>query len=180
MPVAQYRPDSSAILYRVDADSLAVHRQFEVQDHIGGLVLDKTTHRLVGNSWGSRRFYAWALDGTQKDTWLNADHYVDDQDCEYVESAKMLCGGVTNLPQTPSAGGASATYELGGMSLTDLGSHRILHEVPFQRWSTAGHVLTRNPLKLTAQGSTLDLWAAPDNGDEGNGTELFHLRADVS
>ena len=177
VPVAQYRPNSSAILYRVDAQNLAVHKQFEVHDHIGGLVLDETTHRLVGNSWGSRRFYSWSLDGKQTGTWLNPDHYVDAQDCQYVVSAKMLCGGVTNLPQTPSAGGAAGTYELGGMALTDLSSHRILHEVPFQKWSTAGHVMTRNPLKLTASGGTLDLWAAPDNGDEGNGTELFHFRA---
>ncbi|MGZ6745568.1 MAG: DUF6454 family protein [Nocardioides sp.] len=177
VPVAQYRPNSSAEIFRVDAQTLAVHKQFEVKDHIGGIVLDKTTHRLVGNNWGSRRFYSWTLQGKQTGTWLNPDHYVDAQDCEYVEAAKMLCGGVTNLPQTPAAGGAAGTYELGGMALTDLQSHRILHEVPCQQWSTAGHVMTRNPLKLTASGGTLDLWAAPDNGDEGNGTELFHFRA---
>jgi len=179
VPVAQYRPNSSAIIYRVDADSLAVHKQFTVQDHIGGIVMDPTTHHLVGNTWGSRRFYAWQPDGTQVDTWLNANHFVDDQDCEYVPAGKMLCGGVTNLPQTPSAGGAGATYELGGMSLTDLHSHTILHEVPFQKWSSAGHVMTRNPLKVYANGSTLDLWAAPDNGEETNGTELFHFQANV-
>ena len=174
VPVAQYRPNSSALIYKVDARTLEVSKQFEVPDHIGGLVLDPTTHHLVGNSWGSRRFYSWTLDGTQTDSWLNPDHYVDAQDCEYVATAKMLCGGVTNLPQAP---GATGSYELGGMGLTDLRTHRILHEVPFQKWSTAGHVMTRNPLKLTADGSTLDLWAAPDNGDEGNGTELWHFRA---
>lgn len=31
VPVAQYRPDSSAIIYRVDAKSLDVHKQFEVK-----------------------------------------------------------------------------------------------------------------------------------------------------
>ena len=91
----------------------------------------------------------------------------------------MLCGGVTNLPQTPTAGGTAATYELGGMALLDLGDRRILHEVPFQQWSTAGHVATRNPLKLTAHGSHLVLRVAPDNGDEGNGTELLTYEADV-
>lgn len=179
VPVAQYRPDSSAIIYKVNASTLEVEKKFEVQDHIGGIVLDPTTNRLVGNTWGSRRFYAWTPDGSQTDSWLNADHYVDAQDCEYVASAKMLCGGVTNLPQTPTAGGSTGVYELGGMALTDLHSHRILHEVPFQKWSAAGHVMTRNPLKLAANGNTIDLWAAPDNGDEGNGTELWHFRATV-
>lgn len=179
VPVAEYRPNSSSIIYRVDATSLDVDRQFDVPDHIGGIVLDETKHRLVGNTWGSRRYDAWTLDGRQTQTWLNPSHFIDAQDCQYVPAGKMLCGGVANLPQTPSAGGASSVYELGGMSLTDLKTHAILHEVPFQKWSSAGHVMTRNPLKLAATGHTIDLWAAPDNGEEANGTELWHFRATV-
>ena len=92
----------------------------------------------------------------------------------------MICGGITNLPQTPSAGGDNATYELGGVSMIDLRSHDVLREVPFQKWSSAGHVMTRNPVKLAASGNQLTLWAAPDNGEEANGTELFTYRASVS
>jgi len=177
VPVAQYRPDSSAIVYRVNASTLGVTRQFEVKDHIGGIVLDQTTGHLVGNSWGSRRFYEWTSAGRQTNTWENPSFFVDYQDCQYVPSAKMICGGVTNLPQTPSAGGGNATYELGGIAMIDLRSHHVLREVPFQQWSTAGHVMTRNPLKLAADGDQLTLWAAPDNGDEGNGTEVFTYQA---
>lgn len=180
VPVAEYRPDSSAILYRVDASTLKVTRAFDVDDHIGGIVLDKTTGHLVGNTWGSRRFYEWTRGGRQLSTWQNIGFFVDYQDCQYVRAAKMLCGGVTNLPQTPVAGGASAVYELGGMALIDLRTHRTLREVPFQKWSTAGHVMTRNPLKLAAHGNRIDLWAAPDNGDEGAGTEVFHYQATVT
>ena len=179
VPVAQYRPDSSAIIYRIDARTLKVHEQFRVHDHIGGLVPDATSGHLVGNNWGSRRFYEWTLSGSQRDAWDNASHFIDYQDCQYVARAKMLCGGVTNLPQTPTAGGTAATYELGGIALLDLRDHRILHEVPFQQWSSAGHVVTRNPLKLHADGGHLTLWAAPDNGDEGHGTELLTYTADV-
>lgn len=179
VPVAQYRPDSSAIVYRVDATSLQVTKQFEAPDHIGGIVLDETTGHLVGNNWGSRRFYEWTPKGRRVDAWDNASHFVDYQDCQYVASAKMLCGGVTNLPQTPASGGSGATYELGGLGLIDLRSHAIVHEVPFQKWSTAGHVMTRNPLKVAADGNRLSLWAAPDNGDEGSGTELYTFEAAV-
>ena len=63
VPVAQYRPDRSAIIYRVDAATLAVHKQFDVNDHIGGIVMDKPTGHLVGNTWGSRRFAEWDLPG---------------------------------------------------------------------------------------------------------------------
>lgn len=180
VPVAQYRPNSSAIIYRVNATTLRVTRGFEVEDHIGGIVLDKVTHRLVGNTWGSRRFYEWKLDGRETDSWANTSYFIDYQDCQYVPASKMLCGGVTNLPQTPAAGGNSVAYELGGMALIDLDTHQTLRELPLQLWSTAKHVISRNPFKLAAQGNTLDLWAAPDNGEEANGTELLHYRAVVT
>jgi uncharacterized protein DUF6454 len=179
VPVAQYRPNSSAIIYRVDAASLRVHKQFTVRDHFGGIVLDKTTGHLVGNTWGSRRFVEWNQHGRQLAAWANTSFFIDYQDCQYVPDAKMICGGVTNLPQTPTAGGTAATYELGGLALIDLHTHAVLREVPLQQWSTAGHVITRNPLKLAAHGRDLTLWAAPDNGDEGNGTEILTYRATV-
>jgi len=179
VPVAQYRPDSSAIIYRVDAKTLDVHKQFEVKDHFGGIVLDKQTGHLVGNTWGSRRFAEWDLQGKQLATWQNPNYFIDYQDCQYVPASKMLCGGITNLPQTPAAGGTAGTYELGGMAMIDLKSHGVTRDVPFQQWSTAGHVATRNPFKMTADGDHLTLKVAPDNGDEGNGTEILTYEATV-
>ena len=179
VPVAQYRPDSSAIIYRVDSRTLAVHEPFRVGDHIGGIVLDRVTGALVGNTWGSRRFYEWTSRGNERATWLNDSHFVDYQDCQYVARRKMLCGGVTNLPQTPTAGGAATTYELGGMALLDLPTVASCTRCPSSNGRAGGHVATRNPLKLTAAGSHLMLRVAPDNGDEGNGTELLTYEADV-
>ena len=180
VPVAQYRPDSSAIIYKVDAQTLDVHKQFEVKDHFGGIVLDKQTGHLIGNTWGSRRFAEWDLQGKQLSTWENPNYFIDYQDCQYVPNARMLCAGVTNLPQTAQAGGTAATYELGGMAMIDLKSHAVTREVPFQQWSTAGHVATRNPFKMTADGNHLTMTVAPDNGDEGNGTEILTYAADVT
>lgn len=177
VPVAEYRPDSAAIVYRVDAATLAVHREFEARDHIGGLVHDQVTGRLVGNSWGSRRFYEWNAQGRQLDRWLNDSHFVDYQDCQYVADRKALCGGVAGLPQTPTATGS---YELGGLALLDLRTRSVLHETPFQQWSTAGHVMTRNPVEVHAEGQHLTLYAAPDDGGEVAGTELFTYEADVT
>jgi hypothetical protein len=179
VPVAQYRPNSSAIIYKVDATTLDVNKQFEVKDHFGGIVLDKQTGHLVGNTWGSRRFAEWDLQGKELATWENPNYFIDYQDCQYVPNAKMLCAGVTNLPQTPPAGGTAATYELGGMAMIDLKSHGVTREAPFQKWSTAGHVATRNPFKMTAAGNLLTMKVAPDNGEEGNGTEILTYEADV-
>ncbi|GAB3556930.1 DUF6454 family protein [Arthrobacter alkaliphilus] len=180
IPVAEYRPNSSAIIYRVDANTLDVHKQFEVKDHFGGIVMDKQTGHLVGNTWGSRRFAEWDLQGKQLSTWENPNYFIDYQDCQYVPNSQMLCGGVTNLPQTPAAGGTGATYELGGMAMMSLKSHSVIRDVPFQHWSTAGHVATRNPFKMTAEGNHLTLKVAPDNGDEGNGTEILTYEATVT
>ncbi len=180
VPVAQYRPNSSAIIYSIDATTLAVHKQFQVGDHIGGIIRDEQTGHLIGNNWGSRRFYEWDLAGHQIATWDNPSFFVDYQDCQHLADRKMICGGISNLPQTPTAGGTNATYELGGVGLTDLRSHDIVHEVPFQQWSTAGHVATRNPFKIAANGNTLTMSVAPDNGDEGNGTEILTYQATIN
>ncbi len=180
VPVAQYRPNSSAIIYRVDATSFQVTKQFQVPDHFGGIVMDQRTGHLVGNTWGSRRFAEWNLRGKQLKTWDNPNFFIDYQDCQYAATSKMLCAGVTNLPQTPNAGGATATYELGGIALIDISKQTLLRDVPFQKWSTAGHVATRNPFKMTADGNHLTMRVAPDNGDEGNGTEILTYQATVT
>ena len=176
LPVAEYRPDSHAIIYKVNGQTLEPRKMFTVDDHIGGVVRDQETGHLVGQSWGSRRFYDWTVAGEQKARWLNDSHVVDYQDCEYVVSRKMLCSGVAGLPAQP---GASTAYELGGFALLDLGSRRILHEVPTQLWSTAGHVVTRNPTDLDAVGSHLTMYAAPDDFGEGNDTEILTYEAEV-
>ncbi|AGL13567.1 DUF6454 family protein [Actinoplanes sp. N902-109] len=173
VPVAQYRPDSTAEIYRIDIRTLRVSKLFAVQDHIGGIVYDPTRGRFVGNNWGSRTFYEWSPSGRQLTTWPNPTNVLDFQDCQYLPAGKMACGGITSLPQTPAAGGSTASYELGGITLIDLHRRTIINEFPFQQWSAAGHVMTRNPVKLAVTGSTLTMWAAPDNGEETAGTQIY-------
>ena len=180
VPVAQYRPGSSAEIDHVDLRTLKVTRLFTVPDHIGGIVYDETRHRLVGNNWGSRTFYEWTPGGRPITTWKNPTNLLDFQDCQYVPAGRMACTGVTALPQTPTAGGTTTAYELGGITLLDLHRRTIVNEIPFQQWSSAGHVMTRNPVKIAADGNVLTLWAAPDNGEEIAGTEIYTWRAEVT
>jgi hypothetical protein len=49
---------------------------------------------------------------------------------------------------------------------------RILHQVPFPVFSTAGHVVTHNPVAPEVRDGVLRLFAAPDDADEGAGTQL--------
>lgn len=176
MPVAEYRPDSRAIIYRIDTQTWEVKEIMRVADHIGGVILDQKRNLLVGQSWGSRRFYEWTLDGRQVSKRMNPSHFVDYQDCEYVKTAKMLCTGITNLPPAP---GSNKPYELGGAAMIDLRNGRILHEAPIQLWSTAGHVVTRNPVDIDARGRHLTMYAAPDDAGEGKGTQVLVYEADV-
>lgn len=177
VPVAEYRPNSSALVYKVDATTLAVTKEFEVRDHIGGLVMDRVTGHLAGVSWGSRRLYEWTAGGRQVEVRDNPGFFIDYQDCQYAETRQMVCGGVAGLPQTPAAGGGS--YELGGLALIDLGTGQVAREVPFPQFSRAGHVTTRNPVELVPEGDRLTAWTAPDDGDEGAGTELLTYTATV-
>ena len=181
VPVAQYRPDSSAIIYRVNVRSPEGRRAVpRARTTSAGSCATRppdtwsaTTGVRAASTTGRR-------DGRQRQR-LGEPEPLRRLPGLPVRRRRRRCSaaGSRTCPQTPAAGGAAATYELGGMALIDLRTHAVLHEVPFQQWSTAGHVMTRNPLKLAADGKQLTMYAAPDNGEEGNGTELFTFRTDV-
>src|SRR4029453_12836282 len=61
VPVAEYRPDSRSIIYRVDPKTMKGTEVLRFADHIGAIVHDTDDHTLHGVSWGSRRFYRWKL-----------------------------------------------------------------------------------------------------------------------
>ena len=172
VPVAQYRPDSRGIVYTVDPTTYEVRKRFSYEDHIGGVVHSSETGDVHGVSWGSRRMFRWDTSGQLEDLSANRSHFIDYQDCSYVRVGKQICSGVTELP---TADGGK--YELGGLALLNLETNKILHEVPFQYFSAAGHVATRNPVALEVGGDTVRLLAAPDDGEEGAGTELLVYEA---
>jgi hypothetical protein len=154
VPVAEYRPNSRSIVYRVDPGSMKATEVMRVADHIGGLVRDVDDNTLHGVSWGSRRFYRWNLDADRKVTnstvpldalrRLNTSHYVDYQDCKYAGGHRMLCTGVTEMRQRPDA----PPFRLGGIDLVDLRDGRPLHQVPLLAWTASGLDMTHNPAWL--------------------------------
>ncbi|GAA0957150.1 DUF6454 family protein [Kribbella koreensis] len=176
VPAAEYRPNSRGIVYKINPRTYRVSEQFRVKDHVGGVVRDRRTGLVHGVSWGSRTLYAWTAAGKQVDKQPNQSHLLDYQDCDYVGRSKQLCGGVTGL-KTPTGG----NFELGGLALLDLNDdNRILHEIPFPAYSTAGHSVTRNPVALEVDGSKLRLFTAPDDGEGATGTELLIYESPIS
>jgi uncharacterized protein DUF6454 len=170
VPVAEYRPDSRSIVYRVDPASMRATEVLRFPDHLGGIVHDTDDGTLHGVSWGSRRFYRWTLDRDGRVTnasappesirTLNTSHYVDYQDCKYAGGHRMLCTGVTEIRTTPGA----PPFRLGGLDLVNLLDGRPLHQVPVLLWTAGGLDMTHNPVWLEAAGAGLRGYFMPEDG----------------
>jgi len=169
VPVAEYRPNSRSIIYRVDPQTMKATQVFRFADHIGAIVRNTDDNTLHGVSWGSRRFYRWTLDHDGRVTnadlrpeqlrTLNTSHYVDYQDCKYAGSRRMLCTGVTELRQSANA----PPFRLGGIDLIDLGDERPLHQVPLPLWTPSGMDMTHNPVWIEATASGLRGYFMPED-----------------
>ncbi len=77
VPVAEYRPNSDAIVYTIDPDTYAVTEEFRYADHVGGVVRDQTTGKIHGVSWGSRTLFTWTRDGVLLESVANQSHLLD-------------------------------------------------------------------------------------------------------
>jgi Family of unknown function (DUF6454) len=169
IPVAEYRPNSRSIIYRVDAGTMQAEEMFRFADHVGGLVHDTDDHSLHGVSWGSRRFYRWPLDPNGKPTnasetpeklrTLNTSHYLDYQDCKYAGGHRMLCSGVTEMRITPEA----PLFRLGGLDLVSLADGRPLFQTPVLLWTASGFDMTHNPVWLETSDAGLRGYFMPED-----------------
>jgi len=166
MPVAEYRPNSRSIIYRVDPATMRAEEVFRVPDHIGGLVMDRASSTLHGVSWGSRRFYTWPLGADGRPTNIeatprpNPSHYVDYQDCKSVGAGLALCSGLNAYrPRGPSG----PVFALGGVELLDLTRGNAVFQLPVEIWTESGLPMTQNPFSVAVQGNGLRFWFAPED-----------------
>lgn len=169
VPVAEYRPNSRSIVYRVNPSTMTASEVLRFGDHIGGIVHDTDDNTLHGVSWGSRRFYRWTLGRDGKVTnasappaslrTLNTSHYVDYQDCKYLPRHLMLCTGVTELRQAPDA----PPFRLGGLDLVDLADGRPRHQVPVLLWTPRGLDMTHNPVWIEPGAAGLRAYFMPED-----------------
>lgn len=179
VPVAEYRPDSAAIVYRLDPTSLAVTEEFRYADHVGGVVRDPDTGLIHGVTWGSRRLITWTGSGDPLAAVANPSHLIDWQDCAFIGDGLQLCTGVTGLATVEE----DVSYELRGMALIDVATGTTVHEFPVPLFSSAGHSITRNPVAVEVDGDVLRMFAAPDDGpsdeDPDAVTELLIYEATI-
>lgn len=170
VPVAEYRPNSASIVYRVDPATMRAEEVFRFRDHVGGLVMDRASNTLHGVSWGSRRFYAWPLGAEGRPTNLatapealrrpNPSHYIDYQDCHSVGAGLALCSGLNAYrPQ----GASGPVFALGGVELVDLARGSAVFHLPVELWTESGLPMTQNPFFVAPQGRGLRFWFAPED-----------------
>ena len=181
VPVAEYRPNSAAIVYRVDPKTMKAVEVFRFRDHVGGIVRDVESNTLHGVSWGSRRMYAWPLGGDGKITnpdakpeslrVMNPAQYIDYQDCHYLGRRRMLCSGLNSYRSSPGA----APFLLGGWEVVNLADNRTVWQVPIELWAPSGKPMTQNPFFVETTAPGLRAYFMPDDDD----SKLFVFEAAV-
>ncbi len=182
VPVAEYRPNSRSIIYKVDPKTMKALEMMRFEEHIGGIVHDTDANTLNAVSWGSRSFYQWTLNG--KGTIINSavspdrmrvnnpSYYIDYQDCHYLGHHKMLCGGLRSYKTSPDG----VAFRLGGLEIVNLVDNRPIHQVPLPLWSPTGAPMTNNPFWIEATREGICAYFIPD--DDAAST-LFMYEADL-
>ena len=169
VPVSEYRPNSRAIIYRVDPETMKAVEVFRYGDHIGGIVHNTDDNTLHGVTWGSRRFYRWTLDsqggvsnaGTPPEQLrvTNRALYIDYQDCKYLGRREMLCSGLNNYQ--PKKDGPR--FSLGGFEIVDLATNLAVYQVPVEVWTESGLPMTYNPMWIEPTATGLRAYFMPED-----------------
>jgi hypothetical protein len=175
VPVAEYRPNSSAIVYRVDTATDKATEVLRYHDHLGGVVVDPVNRGLHLVSWGARRWYSWPLDAggapvsSAVKMQANPMSYIDYQDCHHLEGELSLCGGVAYLGGHPS----KTIFGLGGLELVNFNEGRILSSFPVPLWETVPssaseptyRSMTTNPFTVWNDRGSLTFAFAPHDDE---------------
>lgn len=172
--VAEYRPNSKSIIYKLNPEKMKPKEMFRTNDHIGGILSDGKNGNLKAVSWGSRTFYEFDQKGKVVSKSDNPSHFIDYQDCESAGKDNLICSGVTELPQQ---GSSTAKYELGGLALLDMKTMDMVHELPITLFSPQGHNVTRNPVYLENSDQGIKVYAIPD--DEQSSMLIYETKNDT-
>ena len=159
IPVAELKPNSSAMLIEVDADSLQVRRKIFVRDHLGCVAAANGV--LVAGNWNTGLLYIFDLNGKASVRTVPNPGSTRYQDMKFV-AGQLVAGGSRSLWS-----GAVDWIDWPSMKL-----HRSLR---------TGAVGSVRPLgrggPFTGEGMTLqgrDLYLVPEDGP----SRLFHFKLD--
>ena len=165
VPVAEYRPDSTTALFRVDLATGAADLVGRVDDHVGALSTPRPDGTATALTWGSRRVLTLDTEGTVLEARPNPSHWIDVQDCQRLDDRLVLCSGIGVMADGDRLVG------LGGLAVWDEAAATWVHELPLATTVASGRILTTNPVWAEEDGGDVVLHAAPDDHD---GTRVTH------
>eukprot|EP01136_Pigoraptor_vietnamica_P040956 Opistho-1_new@13377 len=160
VPVAEYKPRSSATLIEIDADSLKIHRTLHVADHLGFVAASGET--LVAGNWDGRLLYVFDLKRSAPPRIVPNPSATRHQDMKFVGDQLV-------------AGGAITPWS-GAVDWIDWPSMKVT------RTLRAGAIGPIRPIgrggPYTGEGMAIegrDLYLVPEDGP----SRMFHFRLDA-
>lgn len=149
VPVAEYKPKSHSVIYKVDPKTLQAVQAFQVEDHIGALVYNREFDTVVGMNWNAEHFYEWKADGRLLRKVKN-ERNINYQDCKFVQGPAMLCSGVID----------NAQGQLDVIDLFDFTRVTGMWAIPRTRKRI---LVTRNPMAVEQIGDKLLYYFIPED-----------------
>lgn len=168
VPVAEYRPDSTTALVRVDLSAGTAEVVAQVDDHLGAIAAPRPDGTTTAMTWGSRRVLVLDERGSVLDRRPNPSHWIDVQDCQRLDAHRVLCSGVAYLID------GNRFVPLGGLGVWDEAAHTWAHELPLATTVASGRILTNNPIWVTDADGVVTLFAVPD--DDESSLVTYRLR----
>lgn len=157
VPVAEYRPRSTAVVRVVDPATGTVEDAFSLDDHLGAAAA-LPSGDVVAATWGSREWLRLGPDGEVRARRANPSHFVDVQDVQVLDEDTLLCTGVGHLAL------GDQLVQIGGLALLDARTLELRLEVPVTTLSPGGRVLTHNPVRAELVDGRAHLVTVPDDG----------------
>lgn len=158
VPVAENRPNSSAVLIQIDAATMQVRRRIHVADHLGCIAAEGD--RLIAGNWNSRMLYVLNLRDAQVRVVPNPSR-TRYQDMKLVDG-QLVAGGYRSLWS-----GTVDWIDLGSMTVSrTLRAGAIGPVRPFGR----GGPYTGEGMAIEGR----ELYVLPEDGP----SRVFHFRLD--
>ena len=162
VPVAEYRPDSRSIVYRVDPATMKATEVFRVADHIGAIVHNTDDRHAARRQLGLAPLLS--LDARRAAS-TQAPHAATRRTTSTIRTASTPGGGGCSAPASPRSARRpdAPPFRLGGIDLVDLDDGRPLHQVPVLLWTAGGLDMTHNPVWIEPSAAGLRAYFMPED-----------------
>lgn len=171
LPLAEYRPDSQSIVYRIEPDTFEAEAVFRVPDHLGAIAHLPDQGLLVAVNWGSRQFYEWdtrrgdngwqPVDPDSPRVIDNPSHYIAYQDLQHVPGTSFtIASGVRKL-RAPSR--TVPLLQLGGLDLLEFPGGALRHGLPLNLATETRVPMSQNAFYVDAAANEFRLWFIPED-----------------